>query len=86
MFGVVGLSGSVAAGVDDYGVRIMTLCPGEIDKQMISDALNLGYNLCCKRNEMQKPEGAAEKILDMITKARLNRNAQCVEFYRGSNH
>ena len=67
----MGLSEGVAAGVDDYGVRIMTICQGEIDTQMISDAINLGYNLCCKGNEMQKPEGAIQKILDMITKAEL---------------
>lgn len=65
----------------------MTICQGEIDTQMISDAINLGYNLCCKGNEMQKPEGTIQKILDMITKADLSRNAQCVEFYRGGrNH
>ena len=62
---------SVAAGVDDYGVRIMTICQGEIGTQMIIDAINLGYNLCCKRSEMQKPEGAVQKILDMITKGEL---------------
>ena len=82
----MGLSEGVAAEVVDYGVRIMTICQGEIDTQMISDAINLGYNLCCKRSEMQKPEGAVQKILDMITKASLNRNAQCVEFYGDSNH
>jgi NAD(P)-dependent dehydrogenase (short-subunit alcohol dehydrogenase family) len=32
-FGVIGLGESAAAGVgvDDYGIRIKTKCPGEID-------------------------------------------------------
>ena len=84
-FGVMGLSESVAAEVGDYGIRLMTICPGEIDTQMIGDAVDLGYNLRCKKNEMRKPEDVAQKILDMITKTGSYRNAQCVEFYSGSN-
>jgi short-subunit dehydrogenase len=83
--GVIGLSESVAAEVDDYGIRIMTICPGEIDSQMMSDAVNLSYNLRCKKNELRKPEDVAQKILDMMTKTGMYRNAQCVEFYSGSN-
>lgn len=82
----MGLSESVAAEFINYGIRIMTICPGEIDTQIMSDAINLGYSLCCKRNEVQKPEDAVQKILDVITEAILYRNAQCVEFYSGSNH
>jgi 3-oxoacyl-[acyl-carrier protein] reductase len=82
-FGVMGLSESLAAEVNDYNIRVMTICPGEIDTQMINDAVNLGYSLHCKRNEMHKPMNVAQKILDMITKTRVYGNAQCVEFYSG---
>jgi len=88
-FGVMGLSESVAAEVNDCDIRIMTICPGEIDTpmidQMINDAINLGYNLHCKKSEMHKPKDVAQKILDMVTKASVYRNAQCVEFYSGFN-
>jgi 3-oxoacyl-[acyl-carrier protein] reductase len=82
-FGVMGFSESLAAEVTDYNIRVMTICPGEIDTQMIYDAVNLGYRLHCKRNEMHKPGDVAQKILDMITKTSMYRNAQCVEFYSG---
>jgi 3-oxoacyl-[acyl-carrier protein] reductase len=80
-FGVMGLSESLAAEVNEYNIRVMTICPGEIDTQMINDAVNSGYSLHCKRNEMHKPGDVAQKILDMITKTSVYRNAQCVEFY-----
>ncbi len=63
----------------------MTICPGEIDTQMTNNAVNLGYRSHCKRNEIYKPEDAAQKILDMITKTSIYRNAQCVEFYSGTS-
>ncbi len=82
-FGGMGLSESLAAEVNDYNIRVMTICPGEIDTQMINNAVNLGYSLHCKRNEMHKPEDVVQKILDMITKKSVYSNAQCVEFYSG---
>ena len=82
-FGVMGLSESLAAEVNDYNIRVMTICPGEIDTQMINEAVSLGYSLHCKRSEMYKPEDVAQKILNMITKTSIYRNAQCVEFYSG---
>jgi 3-oxoacyl-[acyl-carrier protein] reductase len=82
-FGVMGLSESLAAEVNEYNIRVMTICPGEIDTQMINDAVNFGYRLHCKRNEMLKPVDVAQKILDMVTKTSVYRNAQCVEFYSG---
>ena len=82
-FGVMGLSESLAAEVNEYNIRVMTICPGEIDTQMINDAVNFGYRLHCKRNEMHKPGDVAQKILDMVTKTSVYRNAQCVEFYSG---
>jgi NAD(P)-dependent dehydrogenase (short-subunit alcohol dehydrogenase family) len=51
---VIGLSESAAAEVDDYVIRILTICRGEIDTQMMSDAVNLRFSLCCKNNEMGK--------------------------------
>lgn len=82
-FGFMGLSESQTAEVNDYNIRVMTICPGEIDTQMINNAVNLGYSLHCKRNEMHKPKDVAQKILNMITKTSVYRNAQCVEFYSG---
>ncbi len=64
----------------------MTICPSEIDTQMINDTVSLGYSLHCKGNEMHKPDDAAQKIQDMITKTSIYRNAQCVEFYSGFSH
>ena len=67
-FGVIGLSGSIAGEVNDYDIRIMTMCPGEINTPMIKKAIYLGYRPRSKIEKMYKPEDVAQKILDMITK------------------
>ena len=64
---VIGLSENAAAEVDDHVIRILTICRVEIDTQMMSDAVALGFDLCCKNNEMRKPEDVARKIFEVMT-------------------
>ncbi|MDQ4074345.1 MAG: SDR family oxidoreductase, partial [Thermoproteota archaeon] len=80
-FGIMGLTESIAAEINDYNIRIMTICPGEIDTGMIKDVVDSGYQLQCKEDEMYKPEDVAKKIWDMITNSNKYKNSQSVEFY-----
>ncbi len=83
-FGIIGLGESLAGEVSNFkNIRVMTICPGEIDTDMIGDAINLGFKPHCKRNEMYKPEDVGQKILEMVVKDRKYSSGQCVEFYSG---
>lgn len=77
----MGLTESIAAEINAYNIRIMTICPGEIDTGMIKDAVDSGYQLHCRKEEMYKPEDVAQKICDMITNSSKYRNSQSVDFY-----
>jgi NAD(P)-dependent dehydrogenase (short-subunit alcohol dehydrogenase family) len=64
---VIGLSESAAAEVDDYVIRILTICRGEIDMQMMSDAVNLSFT-CVAKTMKCVNQDVARKIFDMMTK------------------
>jgi 3-oxoacyl-[acyl-carrier protein] reductase len=83
-FGIIGLSESLVGEVSNHNdIRLMALCPGEINTGMIEDAIRLGFRPHCKKNDMYKPEDAGQKILEMIIKDKEYVNGQCVEFYSG---
>ena len=78
-FGVIGLTESVAKEVTDNNVKIMAICPGGVDTQMIKDIFKVGYN--ASNRNLMKPEEVANKIYDMIFNQNGYYNGQSVEFY-----
>ena len=79
-FGIIGFTESVAKEVaDNYNVKVMAICPGGVDTNMIDDIVNNGYNLSDRK--LMKPEQVAKKIYDMISNQKDYFNGQSVEFY-----
>ena len=78
-FGVIGFTESIAKEVDDKNVKVMAICPGGVDTDMIKDIVKEGYNLSNK--DLMKPEEVAKKIYDMIFNLKDYYNGQSVEFY-----
>jgi 3-oxoacyl-[acyl-carrier protein] reductase len=78
-FGVIGLTESIAKEVADNNVKVMAICPGGVDTDMIKDIVKEGYNL--SNRNLMKPEQVAKKIYDMIFNEKGYCNGQSVEFY-----
>lgn len=78
-FGVIGFTESIAKEVDDKNVKVMAICPGGVDTDMIKDIVKEGYNLSNK--DLMKPEEVAKKIYDMIFNQKDYYNGQSIEFY-----
>jgi 3-oxoacyl-[acyl-carrier protein] reductase len=78
-FGVIGFTESIAKEVDDKNVKVMAICPGGVDTDMIKDIVKEGYNLSNK--DLMKPKEVAKKIYDMIFNQKDYYNGQSVEFY-----
>ena len=78
-FGVIGFTESIANEVADNNVKVMAICPGGVDTDMIKDIVKEGYNLSNK--DLMKPEEVAKKIYDMIFNQKDYYNGQSVEFY-----
>jgi 3-oxoacyl-[acyl-carrier protein] reductase len=78
-FGVIGLTESVAKEVAGDNVKVMAICPGGVDTDMIKNIVNEGYSIS-NRNLLQ-PEQIAKKIYDMISNQKDYYNGQSIEFY-----
>ena len=78
-FGVIGFTESIAKEVADNNVKVMAICPGGVDTDMIKDIVKEGYNLSNK--DLMKPKEVAKKIYDMIFNQKDYYNGQSVEFY-----
>ena len=63
-FGMMGLTESLAWEVANYNIRVMSICPGEVDTKMQEDVDPHYYEL--NKHKMLHPRTVAEKITDMI--------------------
>jgi 3-oxoacyl-[acyl-carrier protein] reductase len=76
-FGMIGLTQSLAWEVGNYNIRVMAICPGEVDTKMQQN-VDQDYYVRNKHN-MLKPKTVAEKIVEMILEERRYHNGQSVE-------
>ena len=74
-FGVIGLTESIAKEVaGNNNVKVMAICPGGVDTDMMKDIAKGGYNL--SNRNLMKPEKVARKIYDMISNQKDYYNCQ----------
>ena len=78
-FGMIGLTESVAKEIIDNNIKVMAICPGGVDTDMIKDMVNDGFNK--SNTNFMKPEEVAKKIYDTIVNKKDYRNGQSIEFY-----
>jgi 3-oxoacyl-[acyl-carrier protein] reductase len=76
-FGMMGLTESVAWEVANYNIRVMAICPGEVDTQMQQNVDPTYYKK--NKHNMLQPKVVAEKIAEMIFKERQYHNGQSIE-------
>jgi 3-oxoacyl-[acyl-carrier protein] reductase len=78
-FGMIGLTESLAKEIIDNNIKVMAICPGGVDTDMIKDMVNDGFNK--SNTNFMKPEEVAKKIYDMIFNQKGYYNGQSIEFY-----
>ncbi len=82
-FGIMGFSQSISKEVVSTNIRVMVLCPGEINTSMLKDMVNTGFQLSSEEENLYQPEDVANIIFEMIKESNTYRNGQVEEFYSG---
>ena len=83
-FGIMGFSESISKEVVSTNIRVMVLCPGEINTNMLKDIVNAGFQLSSAKENLYQPEDVANKIFEMIKEHNTYKNGQVEEFYSGT--
>jgi 3-oxoacyl-[acyl-carrier protein] reductase len=76
-FGMIGLTESLACEVVNYNIKVMAICPGEVNTKMQEDS-DIAYYKKYK-DKMLRPNQVAERIIDMILNDKKYNNGQSVE-------
>src|SRR6476646_2949404 len=76
-FGMVGLTESLAWEVGNYNVKVMAICPGEVDTKMQEDFDREYYGRY--KDKMLRPKEVAERIIEMIFNDNKYNSGQSVE-------
>ena len=76
-FGMVGLTESLAWEVQNYNIKVMAICPGEVNTKMQED-VDPDYHRKHKDN-MLVPKQVAEKVVEMIFDDKKYNNGQSVD-------
>ncbi|HET7148940.1 MAG TPA: SDR family oxidoreductase [Candidatus Nitrosopolaris sp.] len=76
-FGMIGLTESLAWEIENYNIKVMAICPGEVDTKMQQD-VDLDY-YTKNKDKMLKPNQVAERVIDMIFNDKKYHNGQSVD-------
>ena len=79
----MGFSESISKEVVSTNIRVMVLCPGEINTNMLKDIVNAGFQLSSAKENLYQPEDVANKIFEMIKEHNTYKNGQVEDFTVG---
>ena len=64
-FGVIGITESLAGEVSDYGIKVVSVCPGTVATQMQKEFMS-NEEFERRKNQMIQPEEVAQKVLQLV--------------------
>ena len=76
-FGLIGLTESLAWELGNYNIKVMAICPGEVNTKMQQDYDQEYYRKY--KDKMLHPKQVAERIIDMIFNDKKYNNGQSIE-------
>jgi 3-oxoacyl-[acyl-carrier protein] reductase len=79
-FGMMGLTESLAWEVANYNMRVMTICPGEVDTKMQESTDQEYYKL--NKDKWLEPREVADKITEMIFDEDYYKNGESIDIYK----
>ena len=79
-FGMMGLTESLAWEVANYNMRVMTICPGEVDTKMQESTDQEYYKL--NKDKWFEPREVADKITEMIFDEDYYKNGESIDIYK----